>query len=203
MIGRIRGLLVEKHPPNLLIDVNGIAYELEAPMTTFYALPALNDEVVLHTHLMVREDAHRLFGFITEDERRLFRTLLKVNGVGAKLALAILSGCGSDEFVSCVRDGDSTRLTRLPGVGKKTAERLIIEMRDRLADWGAGTVVSTAADGGPVSVAQQGPNPVQDAIAGLIALGYKPQDASRNVHAVADETMTTEEIIRLALKAMV
>lgn len=197
MIGRIRGLLIEKKPPFILLDVQGIGYELEAPLTTFYRLPELNTELSLYTHLLVREDGHLLFGFLTEDERRLFRALLKVNGVGARLALTILSGTGADEFASCIHTADIARLTQVPGVGKKTAERLIIEMRDRLADWA--TLPSTfSADTRAVSI----PDAVADAISGLIALGYKPQEASRQVHAIDTEGLTSEAIIRAALKAL-
>lgn len=198
MIGRIRGTLIEKHPPKLLLDVNGVGYELEAPMTTFYKLPDINAELSLHTHLIVREDAHLLFGFSTETERSLFRRLIKVNGVGAKLALAILSGCDSDEFVNCVRNGDAARLTRLPGVGKKIAERLVIEMRDRLSDWGQSEAPPAGVN--PVPDPEDRSDVIADAIAGLVALGYKPQEASRNVHAVANADLSTEAIIRLALK---
>jgi Holliday junction DNA helicase RuvA len=197
MIGRIRGLLIEKKPPFILLDVQGIGYELEAPMTTFYRLPGLNTELSLYTHLLVREDGHLLFGFLTEDERRLFRALLKVNGVGARLALTILSGTGADEFASCIHTADIARLTQVPGVGKKTAERLIVEMRDRLADWA--TLPSVfSADTRAASI----PDAVADAISGLIALGYKPQEASRQVHAIDTEGLTSEAIIRAALKAL-
>jgi holliday junction DNA helicase RuvA len=197
MIGRIRGLLIEKKPPFILLDVQGIGYELEAPLTTFYRLPELNTELSLYTHLLVREDGHLLFGFLTDSERRLFRALLKVNGVGARLALTILSGTGADEFASCIHTADIARLTQVPGVGKKTAERLIIEMRDRLADWA--TLPSTfSAD----TRAASSPDAVADAISGLIALGYKPQEASRQVHAIDTEGLTSEAIIRAALKAL-
>ena len=135
MIGRIRGIILEKHPPLLLLDVHGIGYEIEAPMTTFYKLPEVGAEVNIFTHLVIREDAHLLFGFASEDERRMFRTLIKVNGVGARMALTILSGIESADFAACIQRGDSDRLVKLPGVGKKTAERLIVEMRDRIRDW--------------------------------------------------------------------
>jgi holliday junction DNA helicase RuvA len=197
MIGRIRGLLIEKKPPFILLDVQGIGYELEAPLTTFYRLPELNTELSLYTHLLVREDGHLLFGFLTEDERRLFRALLKVNGVGARLALTILSGTGADEFASCIHTADTARLTQVPGVGKKTAERLIVEMRDRLADWATLPSVSSA-DTRAASI----PDAVADAISGLIGLGYKPQEASRQVHAIDTEGLTSEAIIRAALKAL-
>lgn len=135
MIGRIRGKLLEKQAPELLVDVNGVGYEIQAPMTTIYLLPALGETVELFTHLVVREDAHLLFGFASLRDRTLFRALIKVNGVGPKLALTILSGMDAQDFVRCVRDDDTAGLVRLPGVGKKTAERLLIEMRDRLRDW--------------------------------------------------------------------
>jgi Holliday junction DNA helicase RuvA len=197
MIGRIRGVLIEKKPPWLVLDVQGVGYEIEAPMTTFYQLPDLQTEVALHTHLIVREDAHLLFGFLTEDERRLFRALLKVNGVGARMALTILSGAGAEEFAACIHAGDVARLTRLPGVGKKTAERLIVEMRDRLSDWTAAPAIATS---GPIPVST--PDAVADAISALVALGYKPQEASRTVHAIDTEGMRSEAIIREALKAL-
>ena len=134
MIGRISGLLIEKRPPQIIIDCNGVGYEIEAPMTTIWALPDINQQVSLYTHLAVRDDAHLLYGFSTEGERRLFRSLLKVNGVGTKMALVILSGMDANAFAECVHAEDTARLTALPGVGKKTAERLIVEMRDRVDD---------------------------------------------------------------------
>ncbi|MCI0401216.1 MAG: Holliday junction branch migration protein RuvA [Gammaproteobacteria bacterium] len=198
MIGRIRGVLLEKRPPRLLLDVHGVGYELEAPMTTFYKLPVLGEEVSLYTHLVLREDTQLLFGFAAEEERRLFRALLRVNGVGAKMALIILSGIESNDFAACVKAGDSARLTRLPGVGKKTAERLIVEMRDRLADW---QMVSPAAAAGPGSTKGPAVSAAADAVRALIALGYKPQEASRYVVGVNRDGLSTEEIIREALKA--
>lgn len=194
MIGRIRGVLIEKKPPHLLIDVQGVGYELEAPLSTFYHLPEVNASVSLYTHLAVREDAHLLFGFLTEAERRLFRTLLKVNGVGARLALTILSGSGVDEFAACIHSGDVHSLTRLPGVGKKTAERLVVEMRDRLEDWSS--VLPRTEGGAGMAPA----DPVADAISGLVALGYRAQEASRYVHALDTADMTSEAIIREALR---
>ena len=197
MIGRLRGTLIQKHPPELLIDVNGVGYELEAPMTTIYGLPEIGKEVTLFTHLHVRDDAHLLFGFATEQERRLFRSLIKVNGVGARMALTILSGIETDQFVRCIQEGDTERLVRLPGVGKKTAERLIMEMRDRLVNIEAGRTTENQAD---VASPGNSENPVSEAISALISLGYKPQEASKYVHAVATETMSSEDIIRQALK---
>jgi len=199
VIGQIRGILIHKQPPHLLVDVQGVAYEIEAPMTTFYKLPDTSAEVTLFTHLAIRDDAHLLFGFATHNERSLFRTLIKVNGVGAKMALTILSGMEADHFAQCIRDGDADSLVRLPGVGKKTAERLIIEMRDRLKDWELSSVASSTADNAP---GQAGRQP-DDAVSALVALGYKPQEASRLVYAVATDEMSSEEIIREALKASV
>jgi Holliday junction DNA helicase RuvA len=201
MIGRLRGTLAEKQPPLLLLDVNGVGYEVEAPMSTFYQLPALGEQVVLHTHLVVRDDAHLLFGFASETERRLFRTLIKVNGVGAKLALTILSGISADEFARSVQDNDTASLVRLPGVGKKTAERLIVEMRDRLADWeGAVALPGTAP---AQAAAPQATDATRDAVSALISLGYKPPEASRLVSKVETEGLSSEEIIRAALKQAV
>ncbi len=200
MIGRIRGIILEKKPPHLLLDVNGVGYELEAPMTTFYSLPEIGEEIHIYTHLTIREDAHLLFGFATEEERRLFRTLIKVNGVGARMALTILSGIESGEFVLCIQSGDTDRLIRLPGVGKKTAERLVVEMRDRIADWHLGTPVSREQQGRKL---ESNNDPVRDAVSALIALGYKPQEASRYVEAVTTPGMDSETIIREALRASV
>jgi Holliday junction DNA helicase RuvA len=182
----------------LLLDVNGVGYEIEAPMSTFYELPAADQTVTLHTHLAIREDAHVLYGFAREGDRALFRALLKVSGVGGKMALAILSGMTADEFAQCVHAGDAAALTRLPGVGKKTAERLIVEMRDRLASPKPGVAPSAAV---PAIGAVHTPD--GDAVSALIALGYKPNDASRMVRAVAGECMSTEEIIRSALQGAV
>jgi Holliday junction DNA helicase RuvA len=199
MIGRLKGILVSKTPPFLLVDVQGVGYEVEAPMSTFYQLPAVDSEVTLHTHLIVREDAQILCGFATESERRLFRSLIRITGVGAKLALAILSGMSADEFTRCVQDNDAASLTRLPGVGKKTAERLIIEMRDRLADWeGAESAALPDATAQPVA-----PDAGREAVSALIALGYRPQEASRMVQLVDSEGLSSEDIIREALKASI
>ena len=196
MIGSLHGRLMRKTPPMLVVDVQGVGYEVEAPMSTFYQLPETGQEIHLYTHLAVRDDAHLLFGFATERERQLFRTLLKINGVGPKMALTILSGIETDDFARCIRDADAARLTRLPGVGKKTAERLIMEMRDRLTDLSA-----PAPQTGASKPSGDGANQVEDAISALIALGYKPQEASRHVHAVVHDDMSSEDIIREALKA--
>jgi Holliday junction DNA helicase RuvA len=200
MIGRLTGILLEKQPPQLLVDVNGVGYEVEAPMSTFYQLPAIGDKVTLHTHLIVREDAQLLCGFATPVERQLFRHLIKVNSVGAKLALSILSGISASEFARYVQEKDSAALTRLPGVGKKTAERLIIEMRDRLDDLPVELLPSVAASA--TSVAQT-TSAERDAMSALVALGYKPQEASRLLQHVDSEGLESEAIIRLALKAAV
>jgi Holliday junction DNA helicase RuvA len=194
MIGRLRGAVIAKHPPHLVVEVGGVGYELEAPMTTFYALPGIGEAVTLFTHLQVRDDAHVLYAFSNEAARALFRSLLKVNGVGAKIALAILSGMEADAFARCVRAGDTQSLTRLPGVGRKTAERLVMEMRDRVED-AATTAQALAAAG------EKPADPMEDAVRALIALGYKPQEASRMVNQVETRGDSSEEIIRLALKA--
>lgn len=195
MIGFIRGKLVSKNPPQLLVDVQGVGYEVEAPMTTFYDLPALGEDLSLYTHLVIREDAHILFAFSTEPDRAMFRMLIKVNGVGPKLALAILSGQSAEEFHRCIHDNDIQALVRLPGIGKKTAERLIIEMRDRLPD----SIESSGTDQSTL-VTQIQANPKQEAISALCALGYKPQDASKMVQNIAQEDKSCEDIIKLALQ---
>ena len=197
MIGLLRGRILSKQPPRLLIDVQGVGYEVDAPMTTFYDLPDPGEEVTLFTHLAVREDAHTLYGFAKASDRELFRSLLKVNGVGARLALTILSGMEPGEFVQCVQEGNTAALVRLPGVGKKTAERLIIELRDRLE--GAATVPAAASDVAPAAAA----SPAEDAVSALVGLGYKPQDASRMVRAIDSGAMSSEDIIRAALQATV
>ncbi|MGE0858099.1 MAG: Holliday junction branch migration protein RuvA [Gammaproteobacteria bacterium] len=197
MIGRITGMLVELRPPQIIVECNGVGYEIEAPMTTIWALPEVNQRVSLYTHLAVREDAHLLYGFTTESERALFRSLLKVNGVGTKMALVILSGMDAEAFALCVHGGDIARLTALPGIGKKTAERLIVEMRDRVEAPGVrGHVPQPALPG-------RAADPAADAVAGLIALGYKPQEASRYVHGLEDaEGLRSEELIRRVLKSL-
>ena len=199
MIGSLRGRLAYKQAPSLQLDVGGIGYEIEAPMTTFYKLPSIGEEIQLYTHLVIRDDAHLLFGFATEQERLLFRTLIKVNGVGAKMALAILSGIEADEFVRCVTDGDTVSLAHLPGIGKKTADRLIVEMRDQLRDWQSDRFESI--DGTKYTTSAK--DATEEAISALISLGYKPQEAGRFVQNVAKESMDCEDIIREALKASV
>jgi len=201
LIGRIHGVLVSKQPPQILVDVNGVGYEIEAPMSTFYQLPELNQPVTLHTHLLVREDAQLLYGFATEPERRLFRSLIKLSGVGAKLALAILSGMSMDEFARSVHDNDIRSLVQLPGVGKKTAERLIMEMRDRLDDWQSEALPSGGTGARPSSLAASDAS--REAVSALISLGYKPPEASRMVQSVDSEGLNSEDIIRAALKSAV
>jgi Holliday junction DNA helicase RuvA len=198
VIGLLRGRILGKQPPQLLIDVNGVGYEVDAPMTTFYNLPAVGEEVTLFTHLAVREDAHTLFGFLQLSDRDLFRSLLKVNGVGARLALGILSGMEVGQFIHCIQSGDAAALVRLPGIGKKTAERLIIELRDRLPDAGA----AGEAGAGGVTPAPAA-SPIEDAVSALVGLGYRPQEASRMVRAINAAELSSEEIIRQALQGMV
>ena len=197
MIGFLRGRLAAKQPPQLLIDVGGVGYEVEAPMSTFYDLPALGAEVSLFTHLVVREDAHILFAFGTERERRLFRELLKVSNVGPKLALALLSGMSVDAFMLCIEADDTDTLVRIPGVGRKTAERLVIEMRDRIKNLG-GVVGTSATTGKPL---ETNGGAQAEAFSALIALGYKPAEVTRLLRSVDASVQTTAEIIRGALQA--
>lgn len=194
MIGRLSGTLVAKHPPGLMIDVGGVGYELEAPMSTFYELPEAGKPVVLFTHYAVKEDAVALYGFHRESERLLFRTLLKVSGIGAKTALAILSGASVDEFARLVQVGDVAALVRIPGIGKKTAERIVVELRDRVDAMAVPTLAGGAGRAAPV-------DPVGEASVALQALGYKPAEVSRLVAKVAETGDTSEAIIRKALKA--
>jgi len=197
MIGFLRGKLVHKAPPLLVLDVQGVGYELEAPMTTFYDLPLVGTEVMLHTHLVVREDAHSLFGFAHEADRALFRTLIKVTGVGPKLALAILSGQSAEAFQQCIRNNDTQALVRLPGVGKKTAERLVIELRDRLPMMVVGNIGVPKTSETSLPTAN---NPQQEAISALCSLGYKPLDATKMVQNINSQDKSCEDIIRLALQ---
>ena len=195
MIGMLRGKLIYRQAPELMLDVNGVGYELQASMTSFYDLPELGEEVTLHTHFIVREDAQILYAFSSTTERELFRTLLKVNGVGPKMALAIVSGMTVNEFAERVRAGDAAGLTRLPGVGKKTAERLIIEMRDRLPK----------DDGSTPSMPKQDQlemqsDPEEEAINALLALGYKPTEASKMISRQGNQGLSVEVMIRNALK---
>lgn len=201
MIGRLTGKVLEKNPPMLVVDVQGVGYEVEVPMNTFYSLPDLDEIITIFTHMIVREDAQFLCGFISDDERRLFRTLIKVNGVGAKLALSILSSVSAQEFSRCVNEKDTKALVQLPGIGKKTAERLIIEVRDKLKDWMPAASLPTQQDE-QASVGSQDDS--GEAISALIALGYKPQEASVMVQQAilnfGDEKITSGDLIRSALK---
>jgi holliday junction DNA helicase RuvA len=200
MITQLRGIILEKHPPQLILDVNGIGYEIDAPLSTFYHLPDTGKELTLFTHFIVRDDAHQLYGFFSRDERSLFRTLLKVNGVGPRLALTILSSIDSSEFIRCIINNDTDSLTRIPGIGKKTAERLIIEMRDKVSSLNSG---STLPGESPNTKAPLRNQISQDAVSALIALGYKPQEASRAISKIDEPGLTSEEIIRRALREMV
>jgi len=190
MIGRLKGTLVAKQPPSLLVDVNGVGYELDAPMSTFYDLPAAGQPVTLLTHLVVREDSQTLYGFMREADRALFRRLIRVSGIGARMALSILSGMSADEFARCIEAGDVTALSRTPGIGKKTAERLIVEMRGKLE-----SPVPTAPGGGAPGDART------EAAGALVALGYKPAEASKMVEQAAEADLGAEQIIRKALKS--
>lgn len=194
MIGSLRGRIASKAPPQLTVEVAGVGYEVEAPMSTFFHLPAVGAEVHLLTHLVVREDAHMLYGFATEDERRLFRALIKVSGVGPKIALALLSGVSVADFNQSVQAQDISSLTRVPGIGRKTAERLIVEMRDRLV----APQLATGAAGESGAA-----NPANEAYDALIALGYRPAEATRLLKAAGPGTHSTEELIRRALQSAV
>jgi Holliday junction DNA helicase RuvA len=202
MIGRIRGTLVHKQPPLILVEVGGVGYELQVPMTTLFQLPELGAEVSLVTHFVVREDAQLLYGFIEEGDRSLFRQLIKITGVGPKLALTILSGMDAQSFARCVQRDDLSSLVALPGVGRKTAERLLVEMRDKLADWLVRMDIAHGVEGGKSSMPR--PDIVADAESALVTLGYKPQEATRMVAAVNDDgAKDSEELIRRALRSMV
>jgi Holliday junction DNA helicase RuvA len=199
MIGFLRGLLVHKDPPHLVVEVSGVGYEVEAPTSTWTRLPDLGQEVQLRTHLVIREDQHLLFGFATEAERRLFRDLLKVSGVGARIGLAILSGISVEGFVRCVQSRDTAALTKVPGVGRKTAERLIVDLRDRIEEMtAAGIGAGVAAHSAEPAVPATPENEVLDA---LISLGYKPAEARRMVEQARPASDTTADLLRAALKA--
>jgi len=201
MIGRLRGTLVSKQPPGLMVDVGGVGYELEAPLSTFYDLPAVGESVTVLTHHVVREDAHLLFAFARESERRLFRALLKVSGVGAKMALAVLSGMSADDFARCIETDDVTALTRLPGIGKKTAERLIVEMRDRLSDADLRDALPAGGGQAPAADGDGAGDPVADATSALVALGYRQAEAMKMIRALDTKSLATEDIIRRALQS--
>jgi Holliday junction DNA helicase RuvA len=196
MIGRLKGSLVYKAPPALMVDVGGVGYELSAPMSTFYDLPEVGREVTLFTHYAVKEDGVALYGFLTEAERRLFREVQKVTGVGAKIALAVLSGASVDDFARLVQTGDLTALCRIPGIGKKTAERMVVELRDRAADFAKGGIAVVTGKGGAVPA-----DPVSEASVALTQLGYKPAEVQRMLKQ-AEPGDSAEDIIRRALKSV-
>lgn len=197
MIGRLRGQLLEKDAPHLLVEVQGVGYELDAPMSTVIELPATGSEVTLHTHLVVREDAQNLYGFLSLTERNLFRSLIRISGVGPKMALALLSGMSAEDLIRCVENQDAALLTRLPGIGKKTAERLVIELRDRVRELPARTAP-------PSGGLQAGNGDARtDAISGLVALGYKPAEASQLLRNLPDNGLASDELIRQALQKSV
>ncbi|VVM50657.1 Holliday junction ATP-dependent DNA helicase RuvA [Pseudomonas fluorescens] len=205
MIGRLRGTLAEKQPPHLILDVNGLGYELEVPMTTLYRLPSVGEPLTLHTHLVVREDAQLLYGFASKRERDFFRELIRLNGVGPKLALALMSSLEVDELVRCVQSQDTSALTRVPGVGKKTAERLLVELKDRFKAWetvpAMFALVPNQAGGPDAQVAVA--TAENDAVSALISLGYKPQEASKAISAIKEKGLSSEDMIRRALKGMI
>lgn len=201
MIGRLTGIVLEKQPPFILLEVQGVGYELDAPMSTFYELPAVGDKVVLHTHMVVREDAQLLYGFSHKRERELFRELIKLNGVGPKLALALMSGLEIDELIRAVQTQDANALVKVPGVGKKTAERLLVELKDRFKAWE--TMPGTLKSLSPGKPSGQPPSQSGDAVSALVALGYKPQEASKAVAAIEEPGLSSEELIRRALRGMV
>lgn len=207
MIGRVRGILVEKTPGQALVECSGLGYEVDIPYTTFFHLPDAGQEVTLHTHFAVREDAQSLFGFASRLDRDLFRLLIKVNGVGPKLAVGILSGLDAEQFIRCVEARDVNALVKLPGVGKKTAERLLIDMADRIKQLEGQFALSVTGGGVPADAVQPVAEPVADARdeaeSALIALGYKPQEAAKAVTRVAEEGMSSEDLIRLALRSMI
>lgn len=204
MIGRLRGTLLEKQPPELLIEVSGIGYEVQMPMSCFYELPNVGEEAIIYTHFVVREDAQLLYGFNTVKERALFREVIKANGVGPKLGLGILSGMTASQFVASVEREDVSTLVKLPGVGKKTAERLVVEMKDRLKGWGAGDLFTPHTDAAPIdSMSTPQDSAEEEAVSALLALGYKPTQASKVVSQILKPGMSSEELIRDALKSMV
>ncbi len=207
MIGRIRGTLIEKSPGQALVECAGLGYEVDIPYTTFFHLPETHQEVTLHTHFAVREDAQSLYGFASRLDRDLFRLLIKVNGVGPKLAVGILSGLDAQQLIRCVEARDANALVKLPGVGKKTAERLLIEMADRIGQlegqFVPGSPQATQPGQADPAVPTQGPDPREEAEAALIALGYKPQEAAKAITKVAEDGMSSEALIRLALRNMI
>lgn len=201
MIGRLRGLIIEKKPPEIVIEVNGIGYEVAMPMTCFYELPEYGEEVIIFTHLIVREDAQLLYGFNREQERSLFRELIKVNGVGPKLALTILSGMSASQFILAMQQSEIKSLVKLPGVGKKTAERLIVEMKDRLKQFTSSSISNIIPSNFPADPISQDNEAKAEAISALIALGYKSQEASKIINKVVRTGIDSQTLIKEALKA--
>jgi len=204
LIGQIRGILIDKQPPEILVEVGGITYEIQVPMSTLYQLPEIGQELVLYTHFVVREDAQLLYGFYDTKGKAMFRSLIRVNGVGPKLALGILSGMEADEFARTVRNNDITSMVNMPGIGKKTAERLIVEMRDRLGDWDTVDAAVSGADASNLASSIGAAS--RDAETALISLGYKPQRAAQAIAQVlrqSPDISDSEALIRLALKSMV
>ena len=204
MIGRLQGILLEIQPPEVLVDVQGVAYEVFVPMTTLYQLPEIGAAVSLLTHFSVTENSQTLYGFYSKRDRDLFRTLIKVNGVGPKLALSILSGLEAPQLVSCVLQNNVAALVKVPGVGRKTAERLVVELRDRLQDWGSHDASKVAAAVG-IPLQRAVSELIAEAESALVALGYKPTEAARVISAVSEgrEIERSEDLIRLALKSLV
>ena len=198
MIGRLTGTLADTQPPYLMVDVQGVGYELQAPLSTFDTLPALGGEACLHTHMVVRDDGYSLFGFSTQRERELFRALIRINGVGPKLALTLLSGMRTDDLMACLRDQDAAPLTRIPGVGRKTAERLVLDMQDRMQAFADDTVAS--APSSPQATVPPTEDPSSEAISALVALGYKEAEASRLVQQATEPGLASSELIRRALQ---
>lgn len=207
MIGRLKGELIEKQPPQLLLDIQGVGYQVEASMNTFFRLPDIGQTVILHTHFVVREDAQLLYGFIDKQERSLFRSLIKANGVGPKMAISILSGMTTEEFIGCLQREDATALTRIPGVGKKTAERLIVELKDKLKSLQQDACVDFQLTGTDLpDMAHHHAGFREEAESALVSLGYKPVHASKAVLQAEQKlgtNVSTEELIRLALKSMI
>ena len=201
MIGKLKGIIEDKQAPEVLIDCAGVCYEVQMPLTSFYQLPEVGQNAAIYIHFVVREDAQLLYGFANKTERLLFRQLIKTNGVGPKLALTVLSGMSAEQFVSCVMNDDTTTLVKLPGVGKKTAERLIVELRDRLKDWGVEAAASTGV-AIPDQIIAAPASAFDDAVSALIALGYTQAQANKAIKAVHSDELGSEELIKQALKAM-
>ncbi|NLY17123.1 MAG: Holliday junction branch migration protein RuvA [Gammaproteobacteria bacterium] len=200
MIGFLRGTLLDKQPPFITLDVNGVGYELEVPMTTLFQLPASGQSLELHTHLVVREDAQLLFGFYTRQDRQMFRELIRLKGVGPKLALALMSGMSAEELIACVQAEDIKQLTTVPGVGKRTAERLLVELKGKFKDWDV--PAGLPLRGGETETSRPAGSAEQDAVSALVSLGFKPAEASRAVRAVFAEDLGSEDLIRLALRGL-